>query len=872
MSEFPLSDVERDDPRPAFAVRLETFGTRTAVVTEGGEAITYAELARRADAAVKDVGRGRRLIALEARNHLDALAAYLGALRAGHPLILTSAEADPDRIYKAFQPQVRIVQDGETWRARPTRARAVDVHPDLTLLLSTSGTTGSAKLVRISGVALDSNADAIAEYLRLTPADRAITTLPMTYSYGLSVINSHLAVGASIILTGTSVTDPDFWKLANTHEATSLAGVPHTYELLERTGFLNRTPGSLRTLTQAGGRLPEASVRRFAEWSQAHRIRFYVMYGQTEATARMAYLPPEMTLTHADAIGVPIPGGAFILRDDGGAEVTRAETAGELIYRGPNIMMGYASDREDLARGAELTELPTGDLAQRDARGVYRLVGRKSRFAKIFGLRISLDEIEARIAVSGRRGVAVSDDNIIVLGLEGDGGGEALIETLADDYNLPSGIFRATYWDELPRLASGKPDLQSVLRTAQAPAPPVGTEHVRPDRRIHAAFATAFPRGRPKADDTFVSLGGDSLNYVALCLELEDILGFLPEQWERRTLADLCALAPKPRSAAWWSLRWIDSEMILRAVAVICVVLVHASDLPLNGGAEILLLLAGYNIARYQKTHLAGGRGFEIVAAFFARVILPYYALLLLYFAAKGKIDLPSLLLVSNFYGRFGSLVEPFWFLEALLQCMIIVAALALLPPVRWAVANRPWSSGLVFLAGALALTVAVRVFVHDPSLAGRTPAAVLYLVALGWCAHEALGHFARRVLVSLAILGIVALGATGAGGYWPKEPEKLLTAHTVWYAACGLGLLWVRRIPMPTVLHGIVASIAAASFYIYLTHVIPVHFLYWMQRISNPTTIVCASIMLGIAAWWIVAKISEYAQQGLGARHRELA
>ena len=265
------------------------------------------------------------------------------------------------------------------------------LHPDLALLLSTSGSTGSPKLVRLSRSAVRSNAAAIATYLDLTDADRGILTLPLHYCYGLSILTSHLYAGAATIVTDWSVLDPCLWDLAAEHGATGLAGVPHTFDQLDQLGFPDLA--SLRYVTAAGGKLAPERVTDLVGLGRSRGWDFYVMYGQTEATARMAYLPPELADEYPQAVGVAIPGGS--LRVDG--RQTRDGGVGELVYSGPNVMMGYAHGPADLAAGPELTELRTGDLAREVGPGVFEVVGRTSRFAKIFGLRLDLDEIERRL-------------------------------------------------------------------------------------------------------------------------------------------------------------------------------------------------------------------------------------------------------------------------------------------------------------------------------------------------------------------------------------------------------------------------------------------------------------------------------------------
>ena len=269
---------------------------------------------------------------------------------------------------------------------------------NLALLLTTSGSTGSPKLVRQSYRNIQSNAEAIVSYLQLTADERPITTLPINYTYGLSIINSHLQVGATILMTDDSMNMKHFWDFFRAQEATSFGGVPFTYEMLKKIRFFRMNLPSLRYMTQAGGKLPPELHKEFAQWCREQDKAFVVMYGQTEATARMGYLPADKSLENFGSMGYAIPGGRFILADVNGNEITTPETVGELIYEGDNVTLGYAQCRADLARGDERGgRLETGDMAKFDADGYYYVVGRKKRFLKIFGNRVNLDEIDLLI-------------------------------------------------------------------------------------------------------------------------------------------------------------------------------------------------------------------------------------------------------------------------------------------------------------------------------------------------------------------------------------------------------------------------------------------------------------------------------------------
>jgi hypothetical protein len=288
-----LVEPDRPTQTPSFVDGLADHGDAVAVVT-AERTLTYAELDEAVTSVAGALGAERRLVLVEAANTVGALVALLAALRGGHPTVLAAAGASVTGhpLTTAYDPDVVFRADAG-WAPEERRAAAgAELHPDLALLLSTSGSTGSPKLVRLSRENLQANASAIVRSLGITASDRAVTTLPMQYCYGLSVVTSHLTAGAGLVLTDRSVVDERFWDLVRATGATTLAGVPHTFELLDRVGFPGMALPSLRTLTQAGGRLHPDTVRRYAALSAMRGWDLFVMYGQTEATARMAYLPP----------------------------------------------------------------------------------------------------------------------------------------------------------------------------------------------------------------------------------------------------------------------------------------------------------------------------------------------------------------------------------------------------------------------------------------------------------------------------------------------------------------------------------------------------------------------------------------------------
>jgi acyl-CoA synthetase (AMP-forming)/AMP-acid ligase II len=295
-----------------FVSKLRDYGNNIAVVSNSGQTLSYRQLDDKIDALRQEIGNQRKLVLIETTNEIEPLVAYLAALKGNHPVILVEfgATAKDSRIASTFKPEVVYLKKGGTWQlVHQEGTGTVNLHPDLCVLLSTSGSTGSAKLVRLSKKNIQSNANAIVEYLGLNSQQKVITTLSFHYSYGMSIINSHLSVGATLLLTDDSVSQKSFWDFFHQQHATSFSGVPYTFELLKRINFKEMSLPSLQYIAQAGGRLSEGLLKEYGLWLSNQNKKFFVMYGQTEASPRMAYLPPDLLNDNPDCIGIPIPGG-----------------------------------------------------------------------------------------------------------------------------------------------------------------------------------------------------------------------------------------------------------------------------------------------------------------------------------------------------------------------------------------------------------------------------------------------------------------------------------------------------------------------------------------------------------------------------------
>jgi acyl-CoA synthetase (AMP-forming)/AMP-acid ligase II len=770
---------------------LRAFGDRTALVTSD-EQITYRDLADRVERLAARLGTVRRLVLITGENTVDTVVAYLAALTGGHVALLAPANAAPT-LTAAYDPDV-VIGAGYAERRVGSTHR---LHPELALLLSTSGSTGSPKLVRLSHANLTANAASIATYLDIRDTDRGATTLPLHYSYGLSVLNSHLYRGAGVILTGHSVVDPCFWDLFRRAGGTGLAGVPHTFTLLDRVGFDAMRLPRLRYVTQAGGRLPADRVRHYAELGRRRGWDFYVMYGQTEATARIAYLPPERATTHPAAIGVAVPGGQLRLEPFDGAP---DGDAGELVYRGPNVMLGYAERPADLALGRTVHELRTGDIARRTPEGLFELLGRRSRFVKVFGLRIDLHRVESALEADGLTACCATRDDLLAVAVQGPADAAAVARRVAAQCALPARAVRVVVVDELPRLPSGKVDQQAVAALAVPAAAPGPEPGPGPAADIAAVYAEVLDRADVTDDDSFVGLGGDSLSYVEASVRLEQLLGRLPADWHtrpirelRRRPADRPGVPAPPRPGR----RRLDTSVALRAVAIVLVVGTHIGVFTIRGGAHVLLILAGWNFARFHLTDVDRRRRVRHVATSVARIAVPSAVLIALAMLVGGRYSWQNILLLNEAFGPRVGTQRYFWFVETLVYLLLAVLAVD-----RW---ERRLPFGVPAALLGLGLTVRYGILPVSPTDHLGTPATLFWLFALGWAAAKASRAVQRW---AVTVLGVVAV----FGFFDTSRRDAVVIA--------GLVLLFqVPTLPSAAWLNRVAGVLAGSSLYIYLTH-----------------------------------------------------
>ncbi len=446
---------------------------RIACVDIEGSSASYGQLAdcaREASQYLKE----RAVVFILCRNTVGALVSYISMIHNRMVPLLLPADMDRelfDNLFAAYEPAMICCPAGQMpeyesgkrasfwdYAWYETGKPAYPLYPELSLLLTTSGSTGSPKLVRHSYKNIEANPRNVAAAFGLTGEERPMADLALQYTMGMNVICSHLYAGAKVLLCTASIIEGRYWDYLQAQQATSITGVPFHYEIMKRLRFTRSEWPSLEMLSEGGGRLPDELYEEFASYCVRTGKKFIPTFGQTECTARMALLPPEISYAKKGSIGRAIPQGELFLVDEEGKVIEGGSVEGEMCYRGPNVTMGYALCKEDLIKGDEWHGVThTGDIAFRDDDGCYYIIGRKKRFLKMFGYRVSLDQCERLVLANFDTECACTGtDKLMLIYVTNPAVVREIPMFLRDKTGIRHTAFKAIYIEAIPRSSSNK--------------------------------------------------------------------------------------------------------------------------------------------------------------------------------------------------------------------------------------------------------------------------------------------------------------------------------------------------------------------------------------------------------------------------------
>lgn len=448
---------------------INKYTNREAFVTNTGCRITYNELEHIQKKCVNQMNNVGRLVFVISDNSIESIICYIACIQNKIPLMLIDAcasDKDIMDLINAYHPKNIWQPKGckyyknfnVTGRfgnyilfSNNNKIPFYQINKNLALLMLTSGSTGARKTVRLSYDNLQSNTKSIIEALDIQSDDVAMVMLPICYAYGLSIINTYLSVGAKLLISNYKIIENKFWKFFSVHNGTAICGVPYMYEMLKKVRFDKLPLNNLKLITQAGGALKEETQQYLLEYAKKENIKLAIMYGQTEATARMSCFFLDQHPEKINSVGRVIPKGQFKI------DKKYNEKYGQILYQGKNVFMGYADSyrdlyKEDLNKG----KLYTGDEGYLDKDGYLYITGRINRIAKVLGKRLSLDDLESKISkLSGEEVYCIDGKEHIVVYSQRECNWDK-VKNIIKALNFNYKLFHFLELDTIPYNANGK--------------------------------------------------------------------------------------------------------------------------------------------------------------------------------------------------------------------------------------------------------------------------------------------------------------------------------------------------------------------------------------------------------------------------------
>lgn len=889
-----------------------------------GQTLTYQELNQHANQLAhylrsKQIGPGQR-VGLYVDRSLEIAVGILGILKAGAAYVPLDPKYPRERsafILQETDISLLLTQTGLMHDLPETKVPAIclqllreqfdsvgstnltplgDIN-SLAYIMYTSGSTGKPKGVQITHTNIWYYLRGVKEAIPVTPADVYLHTASMAFSSSVRQLMLPLSQGATLIIaTRANTQNPlnlfqfvhqqnvtvldtvaSVWR----HGITALESQPENRDLL-RTSRLNK-------LIFSGGLLPCQLLQNVRQqFDQVPQI--FNIYGQTETLGVSAYAVPASF--DQDRGYVPVGtcydhNQVYLL--DERLQSVPPDQPGELCIVGPNVTQGYWHrpdiNQQKFIVNPLVTEsshplFRSGDVARWRPDGQLEILGRTDFQVKIRGMRVELDEIAAileQYPAVKEAAIAAHEDHLgekllvayyvptaasPVPTTQFHGQLRGHLQAKLPDYMVPA-IFMEL--EALPLTPNGKLNRLDLpkpnfLRDEPSAVP---TSSLSPMRQV---FCHAMHLRQVEPEDTFISLGGHSLLYVQLSIELERHLGYLPPGWEEMSIHQLEQLAPRHQATSL-----VESSVFFRALAICFVVIGHANLFPgisMIGGAALMLMIAGMNFARFQSAALFAGDVFKPLNSLLKNLLIPYLLISVAYQLVSRDLSLSVLLLVSNFFSPHAPSIFPVWFIQVLAQCILLMTGLLALQPVRHFASQDRWRFGLILVAVSLFLATLIPLFWDTNYLFNRVPHMMFWLFAMGWLLQFSQTRF-QKVSASFVLLASI-----------------LITVNTIskfcWLLIGGMTILWMAFIPVPKRLKSPIQLISAAAYHIYLTHIITIHFWHELREIigrksdlltsiipvqigpgvremisiGGALVIVVSSVAVGVGLWWLSQQV----------------
>lgn len=781
-------------------------------------------------------------IGIVAANHTGYVEAMFSCLEAGTIAVPLRNSEDFDRINAAGVEQIVTPEIGDAWMTRSFRNPDQDA---ISLISFTSGTEGAPKGVMLTHRNLADVIHRLNTVMQVDDSIREYIGVPVYHSFGFGRCRAVATAGGRFFIPSNGFNPSEIAAMLKTGEINAISAVPSLWRVLLANRDLIGNYGRRVRWIEIGSQYMSRPEKEALK-SLFPEARIVQHYGLTEAS-RSTLLEIHSTEGEAlESVGQAL----------GGVEI-RLTPEGQISIRGNHVAAQYLIDGNTIDIADENGWFLTKDLGSlKDGYLYYE--GRADDIINCGGIKVHPEALETKVYASigyDGQGLAICRKSDPI---RGEGFLVAVTKAAGiDPHQVREAVLQATQTyginaanaisivevEQLPKTATGKiqrKQLAAWYAEQASSHEPSLVDRPSNGKDLQSLFSRVLNLRQVSSQDTFISLGGDSLSYVQLSMELERHLGYLPKDWEHLSLAELETLAPQRHRYTT-----IETSVFLRALSITGVVANHAGLMEvlsgglssLSGGATLLIMIAGANLARFQSDALFKGRFVQPMLSLLKNLLIPYWVVAIAYEIWKRKPDFFILLQVSNLISVDENSIFPVWFINVLVQIIVLFSLLFSAKAIQRLAKSAPWKFGvLVSIAGLGAAILGPFVW-NTAYLYDRVPHMVFWVFALGWTIHFCASKGQKMVTTGLlAAVALIVLGAT--------------TSETWWVVLGGALLLWLPEVSVPHWLKSPFQILGASAYYIYLSHMMFVHIVSNVAHIPNPWLNTIVGVLGGVSVW----------------------
>ncbi len=780
-------------------------------------------------------------------NHTGYIEAMFQCMENGNIAVPLRSMNDHDRISLANVDRVIVPKPDSAWMQRKWTAQTT---ANVALISFTSGTEGAPKGVVLTHRNL---ADVVTRLNALMQIDDSICEyigVPVYHSFGFGRCRAVATAGGKFFIPDNGFNPSEIGVMLRNGEINAISAVPSLWRLLLANQDVIGSYGKRVRWIEIGSQYMSRQEKEALK-SLFPKARIVQHYGLTEASRTTL-----LEIHEAEGEALESVGKAF-----GSVDVKLTEE-GRIAICGEHVAQGYLIDGKETPLKDNEGWFLTRDLGSlEDDYLFYR--GRADDVINCGGIKVHPEALEAKIYASTgySSGLAVCRKQDL---MRGEGFLVAVTKDLeVDQQKLRETVVQATQElgvnaanavtiikvDSLPKTATGKIQRKQLADWYNSEFPQedrlVDTTDslLENDSPIHAIFCRTLKIYQIQPQDTFISLGGDSLSYVQLGMELERYLGHLPRSWEQMPLSELEKLVPQKRFSTT-----IEMNILLRALAISAVVLNHSGFHFIEGGAILLLLIAGLNFSRFQGCTLIQGQ-LKSILPLFKHILAPYFIVAIAYQIWKQRFDPMVVFLLGNFQSTQQQIENNIffvWFIANLVQTIILFSLPFNFQAVRNFAKASPWRFGVVTLGIGAATHIVGPVVWDSRYAADQVPHMLFWLFALGWCIHFAKSRTEKIGTTALILVTVPTfLGFKDLGGWWALIGSVLL--------------LWLPYVSIPSIIKSPIQMISAASYYIYLTVLIFITIVTKLIGRDYPLITTSVTLLGGVLTWAAVQALQQF-------------